>query len=292
MCVALHGGVPGGRSAGDVADVEAHGVETLGELGADKGAQVELDVPVVEQVGGVEVTEEAPENLFEPVLVPRYGELHERVAVEVAEIEVCGCIDLGWRECLEEVVQYLVAVEIDCRVEEVAPCFVVEMRLDEVEVDEELEAFDTVCCALVGHEVLSVDFAVFQIGVSELNGSADDDVISNCLEELPGFVTLGPKMDLVAERFTGGPHHMEGMDAGAGQMRIVCSNEEQLVEHLVEDVSWYGGETEVIDPVVDCMLVRIVIVQTVKAPLGLIWSGDGETECTADENVEEKLLPR
>lgn len=276
--------MPGGGFADHVADVEAHCVQALGEFGTYEGAEVELEFLVGEEIGGVEVAQESSENPFEAILVPCRGELHEGVTIEVAEVQVRGCVDLGRSECLEQVVQDLVAFEVDCGVEEVSSRLV-EMRLDEVEVDEELEAFEAVCCALVGHGILRVDLVVLQIGASELNGTADDNVISDGLQEILDVLVFDPGTDAVAESLAGGSHHMEGMDAGAGQMRMLRSNEEYPVQHLVEDVRGDGGEAEVVYPVVDRMLVGIVIVHTVKVPLRLLWRRDGEAKCSAHEDV-------
>lgn len=57
MFVALDCSVPGCCFAGDVADVEAHGVETLGKVGADEGAETEFELFVVEYCRCVEMAE-------------------------------------------------------------------------------------------------------------------------------------------------------------------------------------------------------------------------------------------
>lgn len=292
MFVALCCCVPGGCLCLHVADVEAHCVKAFSEFGAYKGAQVELEILVVEKVGGVEVAEESFEDFFEAVLVPRHGELHERVAVEIAEVKVCGCVDLGRSECPEEVVQYLIAFEIDCSVEEVPSRLVVEMRLDEVELDEKLETFETVSCTFVGHGVLSVDLVCFQIGASELNRTTDDDVISQRLQEVLDIVVFEPGVDAVRKRPARGSHHMGGMDAGAGQMRLLCSDKEQPVEHLVDNLRWNGGEADVVGPVVDRMLICAVVVQMVKVPFGLFCARNGEAECSTHEDVNQELMSR
>lgn len=70
-------------------------------------------------------------------------------------------------------------------------------------------------------------------------------------------------------------------------MRVLGVDEKEPVEHLVEDCGWNGSEIEVVRPLVDCMSVRGGVIQTVERAFGSLWGRDGETECSAHQDVDE-----
>lgn len=172
------------------------------------------------------------------MLVPGDGELHERVSGEVGEVQICCCVDLLRCEGSEKIVQYLVASVVDCSVEEVSLGFVVEVNLDEVKIDEELETFKAIRSAVICHGVLSVNLGSLRVGLGEWNVPMNNNAISNHPQESLDMLMLKPCIDILTKCLAGRSHHMKGMNAGTGKMRVFSSNEKQSVENLMEYLGW------------------------------------------------------